>query len=44
MGHYGTGHGEFNLPHSVVVDKRGNVYVGDRENRRIQIFDADGNI
>jgi DNA-binding beta-propeller fold protein YncE len=42
-GRYGTGRGEFNLPHSVVVDKSGNVYVGDRENRRIQIFDADGN-
>ena len=41
-GRYGTGPGEFNLPHSVVVDKNGNVYVGDRENRRIQIFDADG--
>jgi hypothetical protein len=41
-GRYGTGPGEFNLPHSVVVDKSGHVYVGDRENRRIQIFDADG--
>ena len=42
-GRYGTGPGEFNLPHSVVVDQVGNVYVGDRENKRIQIFDADGN-
>jgi len=42
-GRYGTGPGEFNLPHSVVVDQRGNVYVGDRENKRIEIFDADGN-
>jgi DNA-binding beta-propeller fold protein YncE len=42
-GRYGTGPGEFNLPHSVVVDQRGRVYVGDRENKRIQIFDADGN-
>ena len=42
-GQYGTGPGEFNLPHSVVVDQGGNVYVGDRENKRIQIFDADGN-
>jgi DNA-binding beta-propeller fold protein YncE len=42
-GKYGTGPGEFNLPHSVVVDAKGNVYVGDRENKRIQIFDADGN-
>ena len=41
-GKYGTGPGEFNLPHSVVVDAQGNVYVWDRENKRIQIFDADG--
>jgi len=42
-GKYGTGIGEFNLPHSVAVDKEGRVYVGDRENQRIQIFDSDGN-
>jgi streptogramin lyase len=42
-GKYGTGPGEFNLPHSVAVDREGRVYVGDRENQRIQIFDADGN-
>lgn len=41
-GKYGTGPGEFNLPHSVAVDNVGNVYVGDRENQRIEIFDADG--
>ena len=41
-GKYGTGIGEFNLPHSVAVDDRGRVYVGDRENQRIQIFDSDG--
>jgi DNA-binding beta-propeller fold protein YncE len=42
-GKYGSGPGEFNLPHSVAVDAQGSVYVGDRENKRIQIFDADGN-
>jgi DNA-binding beta-propeller fold protein YncE len=41
-GKYGTGPGEFNLPHSIVVDRYGNVYVADRENMRIQIFDEDG--
>ena len=42
-GKYGTGPGEFILPHSVVVDAHGRVYVGDRENMRIQIFDLEGN-
>ena len=41
-GKYGTGPGEFNLPHSIVIDDGGKVYVGDRENMRIQIFDTDG--
>jgi DNA-binding beta-propeller fold protein YncE len=41
-GKYGTGEGEFNLPHSIVIDNEGRVYVADRENQRIQIFDADG--
>ncbi len=41
-GRFGTGPGEFILPHSVVVDAQGRVYVGDRENLRIQIFDGDG--
>jgi DNA-binding beta-propeller fold protein YncE len=42
-GKKGTGPGEFNLPHAVVVDAKGRVYVADRENKRIQIFDSDGN-
>lgn len=41
-GKKGTGEGEFNLPHSVAVDKQGRVYVGDRENYRMQVFDANG--
>ena len=39
----GTAPGQFNTVHSVAVDSRGTVYVSDRENNRIQIFDADGN-
>ena len=42
-GKYGNATGEFNLPHSVAVDKEGRVYVGDRENQRIEIFDSEGN-
>jgi DNA-binding beta-propeller fold protein YncE len=42
-GSKGTAPGEFNLPHTIVIDKQNLVYVGDRENQRIQIFDLDGN-
>ena len=41
-GKKGAAPGEFNLPHAIAVDRRGRVLVGDRENRRIQVFDADG--
>ncbi|SDN76054.1 peptidyl-alpha-hydroxyglycine alpha-amidating lyase family protein [Ensifer sp. YR511] len=35
--------GEFSLPHDVACDRDGFVYVVDRENYRIQVFDGDGN-
>ena len=41
-GKRGTGPGEFNLPHTLVIDSRGRLLVGDRSNNRIQIFDQDG--
>ena len=34
--------GHFHLPHSVLVDPDGKVYVCDRANRRVQIFSPDG--
>ena len=34
--------GEFNLPHTIAIDSRGRVLVGDRSNNRIQIFDQEG--
>jgi sugar lactone lactonase YvrE len=41
-GRKGTGPGEFDTPHSIVIDSRGRLFVADRENSRIQIFDQDG--
>jgi DNA-binding beta-propeller fold protein YncE len=41
-GQKGTGPGEFNLPHSICVDRQGRVIVGDRENDRIQVFTPEG--
>ena len=38
----GTGPGEFNLPHNICCDRDGWIYVADRENSRVQIFDEDG--
>ncbi|HUQ48983.1 MAG TPA: peptidyl-alpha-hydroxyglycine alpha-amidating lyase family protein [Gemmatimonadaceae bacterium] len=41
-GSRGTGPGQFWLPHSIQIDKRGTIYVADRENGRIQRFDLRG--
>ena len=41
-GERGTAPGQFNLLHTIATDAGGNVYVGDRSNRRIQVFDGDG--
>ncbi len=41
-GKKGTGDGEFNLVHDVAVDNRGRVYVADRNNNRVQVFDENG--
>ena len=41
-GSKGTGPGQFDLLHTIAVDPQGNVYVGDRSNKRIQVFDNDG--
>ena len=37
-----TDPGQFHLPHSLLVDNDGTVFVCDRENHRIQVFSADG--
>jgi len=41
-GEPGDGPGQFNTPHSIAVDAEGRVYVADRGNRRIQVFDGEG--
>ena len=41
-GEPGTDPGCFNLPHNIATDAAGLVYVADRENHRVQIFDANG--
>ena len=41
-GSKGSGPGEMNLPHSIVIDDRGIVYVADRDNNRIQRFTSEG--
>lgn len=41
-GNRGTNPGEFNTPHNIAADAKGNVYVADRGNRRIQVFDSEG--
>jgi streptogramin lyase len=42
-GKLGTGPGEFDQPHALAFDSKGRLYVGDRNNNRIQVFDQDGN-
>lgn len=38
----GSGRGEISEPHTIAMDSRGRLFVGDRENNRIQIFEQDG--
>jgi hypothetical protein len=38
----GTDPGEFNIVHNLVCDDAGMVYVADRENHRVQVFDGEG--
>jgi DNA-binding beta-propeller fold protein YncE len=42
-GAYGTDPGQFNLVHSIATDAKGRIYIADRENHRVQIFDGQGN-
>jgi peptidylamidoglycolate lyase len=41
-GTHGDKPGQFDLPHGIALDPQGRVYVADRSNARIQVFDGDG--
>jgi DNA-binding beta-propeller fold protein YncE len=41
-GQKGNADGEFNLVHDIVLDSAGRLYVADRENARVQVFDQEG--
>jgi sugar lactone lactonase YvrE len=41
-GEPGSKPGQFDTPHSIAIDAEGNIYVADRGNHRIQVFDGDG--
>ena len=41
-GEHGSGPGQFEMPHSLAFDSKGRLFVADRGNNRIQIFDQDG--
>jgi sugar lactone lactonase YvrE len=41
-GEEGTDYGQFNEPHTLAFDSRGRLFVGDRINQRIQVFDQNG--
>jgi len=43
-GEPGNGPGQFNLPHGIWIDRRGDVLVADRENNRVQVFDQGGRL
>jgi hypothetical protein len=39
VGTYGSGQDQFNTPHGIAADARDNIYIADRGNRRIQVYD-----
>jgi sugar lactone lactonase YvrE len=43
-GSFGSAPGQFDQPHSLAFDSKGRLFVADRSNNRIQIFDQEGNL
>jgi len=49
LGQVGSGQrggevGDFNTPHTIASDEQGNIYVGDRGNARVKVYDSDLNL
>ena len=44
LGQWGKGPDDFDQPHALAMDSRGRLFVGDRGNNRIKIFDQDGKL
>ena len=42
VGEAGSGPGQFSTPHAVVIDAHDRIFVADRENSRVQVFDVRG--
>ena len=42
FGERGLGRGQFEVPHGIAIDADGRVYVADRDNARVQVFEVDG--
>ncbi len=42
FGEPGSGPGQLNTPHSIAADNQGNIYVANRGNARIEVFNSDG--
>jgi sugar lactone lactonase YvrE len=43
-GEHGAAPGQMDVPHTIALDSRGRLFVGDRWNNRIEIFDQDGKL
>lgn len=43
-GRMGTAPGEFSLPHAIGLDSKGHLYVADRNNARVQVFNQEGEL
>jgi len=43
VGTYGSGQDQFIIPHGIAADAQDTIYVADRNNRRIQVYDSDLN-